>query len=303
MVRAITLLWILSSCAWTQSGPIREMSARAIIARLMPGFYNGYLYSCEPRHIITLYAPNGQIVLTLPIQGWGNGRVGVQSVAIDSDGALAIGWSDLPNVGIDIRDSFGNLVRSLDTGRYVPAHLSFGEDHSLWAFGWQRDATDLRRRDKQDYLTIKKYSIDGKEIGAYLQRSLFPPGLEPGGDDWQARRITVTSDRVGLEAVSGSVGDQHEWVELDLNGNLTGRWRLDPAYQFPGVVLTADNHAYVHRWDTATKSRQVLRLNRSKAEWEPVNSANAVLYGADGDKLVFAIWLDGVMHMSWYPQP
>lgn len=122
-------------------------------------------------------------------------------------------------------------------------------------------------------------------------------------DHWQERRITVTSDRVGIQAVSGDTSDKREWVELDLSGNLTGRWRLDPSYRFPGVVLTSDDQAYVQRHDPATKSRQVLRLNRTKSEWEPVNSPNASLYGADGDKLVFGNWSDGMMHMSWFTQP
>ena len=90
---------------------------------------------------------------------------------------------------------------------------------------------------------MRKYSTDGKLVGAYLSRSLFPPGLPPGLDGWQTRRITVTHDRVGVEAVSGNVSNQREWVELDLQGNLMGRWRWDPFDQFPGVALTSDNQA------------------------------------------------------------
>ena len=142
-------------------------------------------------------------------------------------------------------------------------------------FGWQRDATNPNRHDSQDYRTVRKYSIDGQQNGAYLLRSLFPPGLEPGMDHWQERRITVTSDRVGIQAISGDTSDKREWVELDLSGNLTGRWRLDTSYRFPGVVLTSDDQAYVQRNDPATKSRQLLRLNRTKSEWEPVNSCIA----------------------------
>ena len=129
--------------------------------------------------------------------------------------------------------------------------------------------------------------------------------MEPGGYQCQERRITVTSDRVGIEELSGRDSTQREWIELDLSGNVVGRWRLDRSYQFPGVVFTADNQAYVHRWNADTKSRQVLRLNRDKSQWEVVKSLpNAALYGSDGDKLVF--WDDstgGTMHMSWYPQP
>jgi hypothetical protein len=62
----------------------------------------------------------------------------VLAVAIDSDGALAIAWNDTPGAGIDIRDSFGSLVRTIYTGRYVPAHLSFGEEHLLLGLATRR---------------------------------------------------------------------------------------------------------------------------------------------------------------------
>jgi hypothetical protein len=128
--------------------------------------------------------------------------------------------------------------------------------------------------------------------------------MEPGGYQWQERRITVTSDRVGIEALSGTDSGQREWVELDLSGNVVGRWRLDRSYRFPGVVFTADNRAYVQRFDETTKSRQVLRLNHDKSQWELVKSPpDAALYGSDGDKLLFSDGTGGAMHMSWYSQP
>jgi hypothetical protein len=160
----------------------------------------------------------------------------------------------------------GKLVRSIDSGLYVPAHLSFGQDRSWWAFGWQNDEA-------------RWSTIDGKETGAYLPKSLFESGLPPGMDEWQRRRITVTTDRAGVEAVTGNIGNQREWVELDLNGNLKGRWKLDPQNQFPGVVFTSDDQAYVHRYNRATKSKQVFRLNRTTSSWDLVNAPDAVLYG------------------------
>jgi hypothetical protein len=301
MFRSIVLLAILSLPAWSASGPVLEASSQAIIGRTMPGFYNGFLYACVPDHIVTLFAPDGHEVLTLPIQGRGNGKVSVESVAIDSDGTLAVAWADSPSAGIDIRDSLGNLVRSIDTGKYLPMHLSFG-DHSLWAFGFQLDADRAWGVPAKDYQTVRKYSTDGKQIGAYLPRSLFPPGLQPAEERWQERRITVTNDRVGVVADSGNVGTQREWVELGLNGDLLGRWKLDPSTS-GGVAFTSDNHVYVHRFDRAAKSWRVFRLNREKSTWEAVSAPNLDLYGADGDKLVFAEWPNGVMHLSWYPQP
>src|SRR5204863_3930952 len=125
-----------------------------------PGFHNGYLYACEPgpassrglhtRSSVIIFAPDGHMLSTFTIQGRGNGQVLVLAVGIDANGTSAIAWRDLPAAGIDIRDSSGSLVRTIDTGRYIPAHLSFGGDHSLWAFGWQRDAGKLLNPDKLD---------------------------------------------------------------------------------------------------------------------------------------------------------
>jgi hypothetical protein len=303
MLRTVTLLAFLSLPAWPANAPVQEASAPAIVGSVMPGFYNGYLFSAEPRHVLTLFAPDGHELFSLPFPGRGNGRVGIESVAVDSDGTLAVAWQDLPNAGIDIRDLSGTLLRSIDTGRFVPAHLSFGQDHSLWALGFQRDAAKPAYRDKQDYPIVRKYSLDGKEMGAYLSKSLFANGLAPGMNEWQKRRITVTADRVGVEAVSGNIGNQREWVELDVSGNLTGRWKLDPSDHFAGVTFTSDDQAYVHRYNRDTKTEQVFRLNRATSAWDLVNAPNAQLYGADGDKLVFAQWPDGVMHLSWFQQP
>jgi hypothetical protein len=298
----LSLPVVLSLPAWPADAPLREASAPAIVGNSMPGFYNGYLYSAKPRHVLALFAPDGNERFSLPFEGHGNGLVAVESIAIDSDNTLAVAWQDRPNAGIDIRDLSGKLVRSIDTGLYVPAHLSFGADHFLWALGWQRDANDPAVGDRQDYPIVRKYSIDGKEIRACLSKSLFPNGMEPGGSEWQRRAITVTADRVGIEAISGNVSNQREWVELDLNGSLKGRWKLDPQNQFPGVVFTSDDQAYVHRYNREANLIQIFRLNRTTSAWDLVPSPGMELYGADGDKLVFAEW-PGAMHLSWFPQP
>lgn len=304
MLRTVTLLALLSLPTLPADAPFQEASAPAFVGGSMPGFYNGYLFSAEPRHVLTLFGPDGHELFSLPIPGHGNGngKAYIKSVAIDSDGTLAVAWADGPNAGIDIRDLSGTLIHSIDTGGFLPTHLSFGAGQSLWALGWQRDAARWSV-EKQDHAILRKYSMDGKETGAYLPKSLFPPGLPPALDGWQARRITVTADRVGVEVISGKTGNQREWVELDLNGNVTGRWRLDLLDEFPGVAFTSDDQAYVHRYNRNAESQQVFRLNRATSTWDLVKAPNLALYGADGDKLVFAQWPDGVMHLSWFQQP
>jgi hypothetical protein len=114
--RAIVLLGFFSSAVWAESGPVRETTSPAFIGKLMPAFYNGWLYSFWPWQFVTLFAPDGQI-LNLAAQGRGNGKVNVESVAIHLDGTLAIAWADPPNAGVNIRDHYGTLIRSIDTGR------------------------------------------------------------------------------------------------------------------------------------------------------------------------------------------
>jgi len=301
MFRIVPLLAVLSLAAWPANVPVQEASAPAIVGERMPGFYNGYLFSAEPSHVLTLFAPDGHELFSLPIQGHGNGNIQIESLAIDSDGTLAVSWVDRPDAGIDIRDLSGTLLRSFSTGRFLPMHLSFGENHSVWALGWQYDEARFSE-DKQDYPILRKYSISGKETGGYLPRSLFAAGLPPGNEEYQARRITVTADRVGVEVISGKVGNQREWVELDLDGNVLGRWKLDPSNEFPGVTFTSDDRAYVHRYNRDTKSWQVFRLNRATSSWDLMNAPNEPLYGADGDKLVFSKYTGNIMLLSWFPQ-
>jgi len=134
---------------------------------------------------------------------------------------------------------------------------------------------------------------------------LFPIGLDPGGIGWQTRAITVTRDRVGMQVWSGNTGNQMEWVELDLSGNVTGRWRLNDVVQTGAVAFTSDDQVYIPHSDSATKDYQVLKLNHVTSTWEKVQSPGLRLYGSDGDQLIFAEWGrgDGLMHLSWFKQP
>jgi len=267
MVRLVTLLAVVSVSALSETGPLWEVRSSAVIGgSLIPAFYNGYLYSASPPNNLTLFAPDGRLSVNLLLQDHGNSKVNLMAVAVDADGSLAIGWKTQSNAGIDLHTPSGDLLRTIDTGRYEPAHLAFARDHALWSFGRQRDAKDPSRSDKQDYAMVRKYATSGKEVGAYLARSLFPAGLEPGMEAWQKHALTITEDRVGIQAYSGKMGSHQEWVELDLEGNLMGRWNMDHIYEYPGVAFTSDDHAYVTGFDSETKIKHVFRLNYATGE-------------------------------------
>src|SRR6202030_4419307 len=101
----------------------------------MPALYNGYLYTIRPRHVLTLFAPDGHQMLTLPLIG--NDTISILNVAIDSDTTLALSRRDEAGSAIELHDAFGNLLQSINTGRYIPMHVAFGKDHTILSLGRQ----------------------------------------------------------------------------------------------------------------------------------------------------------------------
>jgi hypothetical protein len=310
MFRFIALLAVLGHCSLAANNPIREVTSQATRAdnQLVPAFYKGYIYwvgLSGGNNSVTIYAPDGHLALSFVAE---NGPV--DSIAVDTDGTVAVAWGSWASKnggGIDFRDSSGTLMKTIQTGRYLPAHISFAEDHSLWSLGCQLDAAGPARPDRQDYTTVRKYLPSGKEAGSYLPRSLFPPGvMEPGDVSWQrSSSITVAHDRVGLWAYSGENDDQTEWVELDLNGNLLGRWRLDQFYRDTRIAYTSDGNVFVQSRDSKTNIQRLYTLDRASSTWQAVDgSPGGWLEAADGDALVFSEFVKpGPMHVRWYQHP
>jgi hypothetical protein len=251
--RVFTILGVFSLCVSAGNDPFREVTFQAerVEHRLVPAFYEGYIYwigLTGPDNQVTIYAPDGHLAFSFETQGT------VGSVAVDTDGSLVVAWKSEEGGGFELRDSSGAWTKTIETGRYLPAHLSFAEDNSLWSLGMQFDAADSERPAK-DYMMVRRYLPDGTVSGAYLPRSLFsprslPPGLEPAMWWWQrSGSIAVAHDRVGLWVYSGENGVVTEWVELDLNGNLLGRWPLDPDYRNTRTALTTDGQVFVQHFD------------------------------------------------------
>jgi hypothetical protein len=303
MLKVMILVVVFSLCLLAGNDPIREVTSQARREALqpVPAFYQGYFYMID-NEAVTIFAPDGHLAVAFAEEA-GHPR----AIAIDTDGTIAVAWGawdPKKGRGIDFRDSSGSVTRTINTGLYLPHHLAFAEDHSLWSFGCEVDATIAHGVPKQEYKTVRKYQPDGKEVGAYLLRSLFPPGLEPASQGFQWNSITVARDRVGLYAVLGTLGTEAEWVELDLNGNLCGRWRLDQFGQNPKLAFTRDDSFFVQVWDDKTATQQFYALDRASSEWRAVDTApSGWLEGADGDALVFREKGLGPMHLRWYRHP
>src|SRR5579862_2216820 len=225
MIRAFAA-WYLIATSLGAVEPIRQVTSQVTLAgnQPEPAFYNGYVYWIEPgNRSFLLYAPDGRRALAASISSATPEPILTANLAIDTDGTIAVsrayGGGIAPGSAIDLFEANGRPLGSIGTGLYAATQVTFGPDHTVWAFGWEwSPGKPAFVRATTDYMTVRQFSRDGRQMGAWLPRSTFPKGLEPASESWQARRITVIEDRVGLLATSGTRGDQQEWVELDLAG-------------------------------------------------------------------------------------
>jgi len=223
--------------------------------------------------------------------------------AADTDGTVAVtlAWGERGNrkVGIALFDSNGRQTHFVDTGNYISSAFAFAPDHSIWTVGWARKPNDYPQ---SEYAIVRKYSRDGVQTGAYLQRSLFPPGLQPGGSgiSW----IQVAKDRVGMMLYPGQTSQFPEWVELDLQGNLIGRWKIGE-WNGGGYGYTEDGHLYSYPYNRDLKRGELKLFDRATSSWKPVQDGpqlTGFLLGAYGNSLVFDVRHKGSIagvHTRW----
>jgi len=112
----------------------------------------------------------------------------------------------------------------------------------------------------------------------------------------------MSKDRVGIWAVYGSDGDnKKEWVELDLNGKLLSRKRLDEFNGSISIVLTSDARLYIQ--SRYPREQKLWVLDRDSSTWRLIDDPPpGRLMGADENTLEFEDALSPV-HLSWYEPP
>jgi hypothetical protein len=249
------------------------------------------------------YAPDGKLAYDKTIDLPDASQPVVRDVDFDLDGNAAVGATALGGPsgflqGILLLDRTGRQIGFIDTGRYVPAHIAIASDRSIWTLGWQQDAVRPPYPDRQDHMVVRHFSADGKEVNACLPRSAFPAGLEPGTSGPGAH-IEVTRDRLGLLAYSGKTGGNAEWVELDPDGNLLDRSRVDSVVRNVAVAaFTADDHVYLEGYNG------VYTLDPASHTWKAIQKQGARLMGADGKRLVYTKSSGaGPIQLEWFNQP
>ena len=267
----------------------------------MPSFDRGYFFQLDlsgnnPPNGITVFDPKGGLAYHINVTA-PDGSPGdlAATAAADTDGTvlLPISYSGIGHFkgGIVELNQYGKQVRFIDTGRFLPEAACFAPDHSIWVMGKRGDGK-----------LVQKYSSDGKLIGSFLPRSLFPPGLPPAGTGigW----IRASRDRIGMMVYPGQVSNNPEWIELDLEGNLMGQWKLGPRFTADPVThnmtfslgsfaFTSDGRLFAQATTCPALyhcSSQLVLLDRDSSTWKaagnnPIDSHHQLL-AADRNDLV-----------------
>ncbi len=282
----------------------------------VPAFDKGYLIFTNKPNGVEVWGPDGRMVFRTVLMS--RPELQVMNAAVDSNGSVAVSvaFSVAPRGyagGITFLDPAGKEVRFAETGRYMPASICFDSKRALWAFGWQRDAIRNENEDSEEYLLFRKYSPDGKQVGAYAARSLFRknPGGPPGGGQGGGWRLRASGDRIGAitnssgtNGAKGFVEDDHEWIELSLDGSLIGHWKLGYGTGMGEAFISSLG---LCRQSIREKQPQVDCLDRGTGAWKTMSGVSAAdergdslgnLLGADGDFLVFGR-PEGGLQLSW----
>jgi hypothetical protein len=120
-------------------------------------------------------------------------------------------------------DQSGKVVRAVETSPFAANRIVFSEDGTLWTFGREFDAG---LRDVPEYNVIRRYDQTGKLIGSTLPRSSFAGKMAPH----ITSHLVSSGNKVGILSLT-----KGEWIELDLQGKLLGRWKINPR---PGELVT-----------------------------------------------------------------
>jgi hypothetical protein len=207
----------------------------------VPIFDKGYLiqlkdYVGAPPDGLTVCDPTGIEMYQADIVAPDGTAGHLRDAAVDLDGTVGLamfyggygGRGHVKGGAIVLVDRNGKQKLLAETGRWLPARLCFAPDHSIWVLGTQyaplHAGDDKDHVQRGDYPLVRKYSSVGELEGEYLPRSLFPAGLPPG----DAGAIRAAKDRIGMVTYAGMTSNNPEWIELNFDGKLRGRWPLGP---------------------------------------------------------------------------
>lgn len=240
-----------------------------------------------------------------------SGNLVVGGGAQNQDGAIA---NFIAEIGSD--DRVQKVVR---TTPFVPTYVCPLDDGTVWAYGFERDASTQRMENSP---RLRQYSFDKGQLQAMLVTSVLPDGetfrqtwLLTQGGYLGALNLHCNSRKVVLyNAVTGDL------IEYDLQKKQMTVCKVAALpsdirrFQITGFALTDSGEMFASFWDL-TKGKVpvsgLFHLEHDSAgsgyKWVALPGTTGLylkdssierLWGADGDKLVFSRLKDGRLYWT-----
>lgn len=234
---------------------------------------------------ITVYGRDAQAAFSVREQKNGIYYVGW---AVDSDGFAAGVYQSrkIWQGRIDLFDPNGRMMRTIDTGSYIPQHVAFAADHTIWAEGYKAGSGD-----GEDFDVLHHYARSGQELGQMLRWSQIA-GSQNSYTALQAivggRRLYIGRDRIGFEAPLQY--GHSTWVEVSFSGTVLGKYNLGSYSELCYVphAMTSSGGVYAAIYKDYGFDGWAI-LNRSTGGWDRVTSyPQGRIIGSDGENVVFS---------------
>ena len=240
---------------------------------IVPTFDHGYLAVYEDGGF-SVYAPDGSPAMKIATRA--------ENVDMEPDGSVAAAIfvnTPGPRTGsIWIFNPDASVVSKIATGTYLPSHVCFAPDHSIWTLGNEERQSP---GNYADYFLLRHYSRSGELLGQFLSRSSFPAEAHGGQVMVGLWNLRIAGGRIG--ALMRNAGEKMRslWLESDLQGQETGRWITSGGTP---AAMTESGAVY------AQNSEGISVLDRATGSWKRVPlSSSDILLGAEGNNLIFAV--------------
>ncbi|MBV9157391.1 MAG: hypothetical protein JO097_14095 [Acidobacteriaceae bacterium] len=271
-------LALISPCVAQTTVPARYADLPGVAI-----YNNGYVLSWDPEYTqVTVYNRDRKPAFSVLERKDDSSTV---MWAVDSDGIVAGAYQPrgLKEGRIDLLDLASNVIRTINTGSYIPQQVVFALDHTIWTASYNaaNDGT-------QDFNVLHHYARTGEELGQALPWSQISGdfthpviGIIRGG-----QLLYVANDRIGWNAALHP--GPRTWVEVSFSGVLLGKYELktpDGLSLFP-LAMTRGGNVYAMIFKS--HSARFAVLDRSKGVWQKVvGDPGGGLIGSEGDNLVF----------------
>ncbi len=273
--------------------PVKDVFYLASFFHSIPKFDQGYVFEIPKWDDVLIFGRDGGRVCE-PTLTWTSGVLSILDAAADTHGGFAVSLVYRNEAGerqgaIAFLDPSCKQIRTVETGRYVPAHVCFAPSGELWALGEERTPDDFEA--PYSYMIFRKYGADGKETGRFVSRSTFPGRGAPGGRSRGIVGLQAGRDRMG--ALLRPASKDPLWIEIDFSGKLLGQWKLGRHSDL--VALTAKGELYTVGTVNETAPRGILRFDRKTSSWSQVEidlpnpdryGGVSFMMGAEGDSVV-----------------